>query len=89
MLIAVRNDVMKDTQRRQVPWEHSALTGRFYFGGAPPARRPPAIPAPQTSEAERAWNLAKDTRSIAVLEAFVAATRTRSMPTWRACASTS
>jgi hypothetical protein len=31
MLIAVRNDVMKETQRKQVPWEHSALTGRFYF----------------------------------------------------------
>jgi Caspase domain/TIR domain len=31
MLIAVRNDVMRETQRRQVPWEHSALTGRFYF----------------------------------------------------------
>ena len=22
---------MKETQRKQVPWEHSALTGRFYF----------------------------------------------------------
>ena len=32
ILIAVRNDVMIATQRKQVPWEHSALTGRFYFG---------------------------------------------------------
>ena len=72
MLIAVRNDVMKDTQRRQVPWEHSALTGRFYFGAPPLAAPPPtSAPQPQLSEAERAWNLAKDTRSIAVLEAFV------------------
>ena len=31
ILIAVRNDVMKETQRKQVPWEHSALTGRFFF----------------------------------------------------------
>ncbi len=31
MLILVRNEVMKDTQRKQIPWEHSALTGRFYF----------------------------------------------------------
>jgi phosphate transport system substrate-binding protein len=54
MLIAVRNDVMRETQRRQVPWEHSALTGRFYFGpgaGAPAAQPsapvpPPAQPAP-------------------------------------------
>ena len=26
ILIAVRNDVMKETQCKQVPWEHSALT---------------------------------------------------------------
>ena len=32
ILIAVRNDVRKATQNQQVPWEHSALTGRFYFG---------------------------------------------------------
>jgi uncharacterized caspase-like protein len=31
ILIRVRNDVMKQTQNQQVPWEHSALTGRFYF----------------------------------------------------------
>jgi hypothetical protein len=37
ILIAVRNDVMRDTQRAQVPWEHSALTGRFYFS-------PPKVP---------------------------------------------
>src|SRR5262245_13316827 len=34
ILIDVRNDVMKETQRKQVPWEHSALTGRFYFNPA-------------------------------------------------------
>lgn len=34
ILIAVRNDVMKGTQGRAVPWEHSALTGRFYFNVA-------------------------------------------------------
>ena len=36
MLIAVRNDVMKETQRKQVPWEHSAMTGPFYFKKAAP-----------------------------------------------------
>jgi uncharacterized caspase-like protein/regulator of sirC expression with transglutaminase-like and TPR domain len=34
LLIDVRNDVMRETQRKQVPWEHSALTGRFYFSTA-------------------------------------------------------
>jgi hypothetical protein len=28
---AVRNDVMRETQNKQVPWEHSALRARFYF----------------------------------------------------------
>ena len=41
ILIAVRNDVIADTQRKQVPWEHSALTGRFYFSRSP--RLPPTI----------------------------------------------
>ena len=31
LLIDVRKDVMKETQNKQVPWEHSALTGKFYF----------------------------------------------------------
>src|SRR5262245_32367047 len=31
LLIDVRNDVRKETQNAQVPWEHSALTERFYF----------------------------------------------------------
>jgi hypothetical protein len=41
LLIAVRNDVVRETQGKQVPWEHSALMGRFYF------KAPPALVAPQ------------------------------------------
>jgi hypothetical protein len=38
ILIGVRNQVIKETDNKQVPWEHSALTGRFYFNvGARPA----------------------------------------------------
>jgi uncharacterized caspase-like protein len=48
ILIAVRNDVMKQTERRQIPWEHSALTGRFYF--TPPA----AAKAPER-DAASSW----------------------------------
>ena len=66
----MRNDVRKATLNKQVPWEHSALTGRFYFNpGMEPA---PLAPQPQMSEAERDWNLAKDTTNNAVLEAFIA-----------------
>lgn len=31
ILINVRNDVMEATERSQVPWEHSAMTARFFF----------------------------------------------------------
>lgn len=34
LLIAVRNDVIAETNGKQVPWEHSALTGKFYFNAA-------------------------------------------------------
>jgi hypothetical protein len=34
ILIRVRKDVMKETLNKQVPWEHSALTGRFYFSAS-------------------------------------------------------
>ena len=46
-LIAVRNDVMAATQRRQVPWEHSALTGRFYFTAATPVATATAASIPE------------------------------------------
>jgi caspase domain-containing protein len=76
-LIAVRNDVMKATQRKQVPWEHSALTGRFYFNITINVAPQPAAPTStqpaqsQTGEAERAWLLVKDTTSSAILDEFV------------------
>jgi uncharacterized caspase-like protein len=70
ILIAVRNDVVKATDRRQVPWEHSALTERFYFSpGARPRAQPPPAPL-KLSEVAEAWGAVKDTANIAVLEAF-------------------
>jgi tripartite-type tricarboxylate transporter receptor subunit TctC len=72
ILIAVRNDVMEVTQRKQVPWEHSAMMGRFYFKAPTNAAPPPSTSSPQANlEAERAWNLAKDTKSSAVLKSFI------------------
>ena len=37
MMIGVRNDVLSVTGGKQVPWDHSSLTGDFYFSrdGAP------------------------------------------------------
>jgi hypothetical protein len=65
LLIGVRNDVMKETQRQQVPWEHSALTGKFYFS-APPAPAPKGPPAD-----EIAWSLIKDAKDPGLLRRFI------------------
>jgi uncharacterized caspase-like protein len=45
VLISVRNDVMRLTDGRQVPWEHSALTRRLYLN--PAANRSAAAADPQ------------------------------------------
>ena len=62
ILIAVRNDVIADTQRKQVPWEHSALTGRFYFSRSPIAgdNRDAAL-----------WDIIKDSNNSALFEAYL------------------
>jgi uncharacterized caspase-like protein len=76
VLMAVRSDVMRETSARQVPWEHSALTRRVYLHAQAEAAEPASLSPPaahiRLSEAAEAWNAARDTRSIAVLEAFLA-----------------
>jgi uncharacterized caspase-like protein len=72
VLIAVRNDVMRETDGVQVPWENSALTGRFYFNPNTQVTTGSIGTHLRLSEAAEAWNAAKDTTSIAVLEAFLA-----------------
>jgi hypothetical protein len=72
ILIAVRNEVMRQTDRKQVPWEHSALTRQFYFNTAAQMPGRPPGPRLRLNEAAEAWSAAKDTGSIAVLDAYVA-----------------
>jgi uncharacterized protein YigE (DUF2233 family) len=62
-LIAVRRDVMQETQRRQVPWEHSALTGKFYFSAS--LARPASAEITTSSTAD---NQASMTRSVTAVE---------------------
>ncbi len=45
LMIEVRNDVLKATAGRQVPWDHSALTSDFFFQPAAQPASGPAIPA--------------------------------------------
>lgn len=62
ILINVRNDVMQATGRRQVPWEHSALTAKFYF-------IPPKTNAQQV-ELEF-WSSVKDSTTPSVLGTYL------------------
>jgi uncharacterized caspase-like protein len=86
MLIAVRNEVMQATQRKQVPSENSALTGRFYFNPAGQTAALPKVEPARLSEAAEAWDRVKDTTNAAVLGRTSCATRTRSMPSWHGLA---
>jgi hypothetical protein len=71
MLMAVRNEVMKETDRKQVPWEHSALTGRFYFNAEGEKQAPAPASHVLAREAFEAWSATRDTTSIGVLDAFI------------------
>ena len=62
ILINVRKDVMQTTARRQVPWEHSAMTAKFYF--IPPR------PTEQQIELQF-WISVKDSTSPAVLGTYL------------------
>jgi hypothetical protein len=62
ILINVRNDVMRATAKRQVPWEHSAMTAKFYF-------IPPKHAVDQVELTF--WMSVKDTTSPAVLRTYL------------------
>ena len=66
ILISVRNDVMMATDRRQVPWEHSALTAKIYF--TPP--KPTGATHEQYVELTF-WNAVKDSRNATVLRTYL------------------
>lgn len=65
ILINVRNDVMAATDRRQVPWEHSALTAKVYF--TPPA----AAPSGQLQVELTFWASVKDSTNPTVLGTYL------------------
>ncbi len=72
LLIQVRREVIKETNGEQVPWEHSAMTSKFYFPRGKTARTASAPPSAETGgEAERAWTEAKASGNPAVVEAFI------------------
>jgi uncharacterized caspase-like protein len=67
ILINVRNDVMRATARRQIPWEHSAMTAKFHFILPPP----PAAPQTGPDIELEFWASVKDSTSPAVLGTYL------------------
>ena len=72
ILIDVRKDVMRQTQNKQVPWEHSSLTGRFYVDPSRQTSAVAKVEPERLDEAAQAWDRAKDATNVAVLEEFLA-----------------
>ncbi len=75
VLIAVRNDVLKETDGKQVPWEHTSLTGQVFLrpdATASPgaAFTPPAVNYDREIELS-IWNSVKDSKSPAMLETYL------------------
>ena len=65
VMVDVRKEVLATTRNRQVPWDHSALTGEFYFhlASAPamlPKTAPPAPPAETEAMQQRIRQLEED-----------------------------
>ncbi|MFM9848910.1 MAG: caspase domain-containing protein [Hyphomicrobiaceae bacterium] len=74
ILIDVRNDVMKATQDRQVPWEHSALRGRFYIGISSLGEQPaPQLVDPGAERAARDFELTAKVGTREAWDAFLIA----------------
>jgi uncharacterized caspase-like protein len=83
ILISVRNEVMNETGGRQVPWEHSALSQRFYFI-APVAVTADASPVASTSDASRSATAAPERSDPgAEIEFWDSVTNSNSIPKLR------
>ena len=76
VMIDVRKEVVGSTKGAQVPWDHSALQGRFYFNitinvsPQPPASTPAQPPQPVSTEASAEWSRV-DKTSIVEFETFL------------------
>jgi len=76
VLVAVRNDVLKATGGKQVPWEHTSLTGQVYLKAGAAAASAPSTAGAPPSGADKDyeilfWNSVKDSKSPAMLETYL------------------
>jgi hypothetical protein len=80
VLVEVRNEVLKATAGKQVPWEHTSLTGQVFLrsmpeGGKAQSSEPARLPLvkPQDTDLEIAlWNSVKDSKSAAMFDVYLA-----------------
>lgn len=80
LMIEVRNDVMRQTNGKQVPWDSSSLTGRFFFRiegtvtvmpeAAQPGA-PAAAPVDPKALELAVWQAIKDTNDRTAFERFL------------------
>ncbi len=70
LMIVVRNDVVQATNSSQIPWDHSALSSRFYFREGPAATEP-AEALSKSSDAAEVWGWVRDTSNPAALQQFI------------------
>lgn len=75
ILISVRNSVMRVTENRQIPWEHSALTSKIYFSPqSASAGEEVTQPSAQSQglQIETAfWNAVRDSDQPAVIQSYL------------------
>ena len=70
LMIVVRNEVVQATNSAQIPWDHSALSERFYFKDGPATEVSEA--GKNTSDAAEVWAWVRDTSNPAALQQFIA-----------------
>ena len=75
VFIEVRNEVMRQTGEKQVPWEEGGLTSRFYFAGK--VQTQTAMPTQpvqsEVSDAAIAWQSVQNSTNPAEIEQFILA----------------
>jgi len=71
LLIRVRRDVMAETNRKQVPWEHTALTDQFYFRHQPTDQLGRQTRTANDQAEVVFWTSVKDTKDPALIRAYL------------------
>ena len=69
LMMRVRNEVASETNGAQIPWEHSALSRKFYF--RPGTEVTIAASSQKASEAAEAWSWIRNSGNPAMLDEFI------------------